>query len=63
MNTDRSHLASCASFCTNNNGVDHSGPCQYEANIRKHECWCADGNLSYAEYQTKHPSNPDAPDS
>ena len=43
------HEDACASLCTDYNDDPRKG-CELE-----HDCWCPDGKLSYAEFQTKHP--------
>jgi hypothetical protein len=47
------HDSECAALCTNWNDAaqDFTG-CD---NVRGHHCWCPDGSLSYAAFQTKHP--------
>ena len=46
MPESRVHFDTCASLCTD----EPHGECDVE-----HSCWCADGGLSYEEYQAKHP--------
>lgn len=40
------HDDACAGLCT-----DEAG----EGCDMQHHCWCPDGALSYADFQTKHP--------